>query len=266
MSRIRLTNRRRLADDVGTDDESQDHETGFGIPESSTPTVASIRAAASKAVKLAVLLLGDKVSEDVIEEQARDFMNLGPEVLEGSLKRFSETEEMYATEDKKDKKEEKDADEDEDADETAKKSSVSEETEVTEAIEEVEEAVVAETTEIEASEETEVAEVTEAAEEVETTEVTEVTKKSSAAELDIELGTTATDEVDNDLDTQALLAQLYGESDEVEASVEQTKEASSKKEGVKSLGGQPTKVASSDGQNEIANLWADAPDVSDVFN
>jgi hypothetical protein len=237
MSRIRLTNRRRLADDVGTDDESQDHETGFGIPESSTPTVASIRAAASKAVKLAVLLLGDKVSEDVIEEQARDFMNLGPEVLEGSLKRFSETEEMYATEDKKDKKEEKDADEDEDADETAKKSSVSEETEVTEAIEEVE-----------------------------TTEVTEVTKKSSAAELDIELGTTATDEVDNDLDTQALLAQLYGESDEVEASVEQTKEASSKKEGVKSLGGQPTKVASSDGQNEIANLWADAPDVSDVFN
>jgi len=206
----------------GWNSDSRD-EIGFGTPEANAPTVASIRAAASKAVKLAVLLLGDKVSEDVIEEQARDFMNLGPELLEGSLKRFSETEDIYATEDKKeDKKEDEKEDKKEDVKED-KKEDVKEDKD-------------------------------------------EKKKKSSAAELDIELGTSVTDEIDNDLDTQALLAQLYGESQEAEDSVKQTKEASSKKEGVKSLGGQPTKVASSDGQNEVAKLWADAPDVSDVFN
>lgn len=67
------------------------NEIGFGIP-----TVASIRSAASKAVKLAVLLLGDKVAEDLIEAQARDFMKLGSKALNASLMRFASTQTLYA--------------------------------------------------------------------------------------------------------------------------------------------------------------------------
>lgn len=71
----------------------QRNDIGFGIP-----TVASIRSAASKAVKLAVLLLGDKVAEHVIEAQARSFMKLGPKALNASLLRFAESETLYAGE------------------------------------------------------------------------------------------------------------------------------------------------------------------------
>ncbi len=80
----------------------QRNEIGFGIP-----TVASIRSAASKAVKLAVLLLGDKVAENVIEAQARDFLRLGSKGLDSSLLRFAETQNVYAEDEKEeDKKDE----------------------------------------------------------------------------------------------------------------------------------------------------------------
>jgi hypothetical protein len=67
------------------------NEIGFGIP-----TMASIRTAASKAVKLAVLLLGDKTPENVIEAQARDFMVLGSIGLDKALLRFAKTSSLYA--------------------------------------------------------------------------------------------------------------------------------------------------------------------------
>lgn len=69
----------------------QRNEIGVGIP-----TVASIRASANRAVKLAVLLLGEKAPEKMIEAQARDFMALGGKALNASLARFAETEELYA--------------------------------------------------------------------------------------------------------------------------------------------------------------------------
>ena len=55
----------------------------------------NIRLKAQKSVKLAVLLLGEKVSEDLIEAQARDFMNLDHEQLDASLMRFAATKDLY---------------------------------------------------------------------------------------------------------------------------------------------------------------------------
>ena len=66
------------------------------IPVMKKASYAKIRRAASKAVKLAVLLLGDKVSERIIEAQARDFMRLGEKALDNALRRYARTEEVYA--------------------------------------------------------------------------------------------------------------------------------------------------------------------------
>ena len=96
----------------------QRDEIGFPIP-----TVASIRAAASKAVKLSVLLLGDKVAEDTIEAQARDFMKMGSDSLNESLKRFADSENLYkkAEEKEEEKVEAKKAEEKEEEKVEAKK-------------------------------------------------------------------------------------------------------------------------------------------------
>jgi hypothetical protein len=82
---------------------------GFGIPEpwGTQPTTASIQVAADKSVRAAVLLLGEKVAEEIIEEQARDFMLMGGEALDRTLGRFSSTQELYVAAD------EEEADEDE---------------------------------------------------------------------------------------------------------------------------------------------------------
>ena len=74
--------------------ENPRDEVGFGIPK-----VAHIWATAQKAVKLATLFLGDKVSDKTIEAQARDFMRLGSRRIELALKRFATTEELYKAED-----------------------------------------------------------------------------------------------------------------------------------------------------------------------
>jgi len=92
------------------DDERDD--IGFGIQESvknpgeapigeakpipAAPTMASVRVAANKAVKLAVLLLGEKVPEKVIEQQARDFLHIGSEAMDRTLARFANTSKFYA--------------------------------------------------------------------------------------------------------------------------------------------------------------------------
>jgi len=65
-------------------------EIGFGIPK-----VAKIYATAQKAVRLAVLFLGDKVDDKSIEAQAREFMRLGTARIDSALKRFAESENLY---------------------------------------------------------------------------------------------------------------------------------------------------------------------------
>ena len=78
-------------------DDSRD-DIGFGIPDSNPPTVASVRIAANKAVRIAVLLLGEKVSDSVIEAQARDLMTLSSESMDRTLDRFAKTQKLYADE------------------------------------------------------------------------------------------------------------------------------------------------------------------------
>ena len=83
---------------------------GFGIPEGNSPTVASVRVAASKAVRLAVLLLGDKVGDEVIEEQSRDLMAMSQQAMDRTLGRFAETQELYQAADDDDDDDDDDKD------------------------------------------------------------------------------------------------------------------------------------------------------------
>jgi hypothetical protein len=69
---------------------------GEAKPVPAAPTMASVRVAANKAVKLAVLLLGEKVPEKVIEQQARDFLQIGSEAMDRTLARFANTQKFYA--------------------------------------------------------------------------------------------------------------------------------------------------------------------------
>jgi hypothetical protein len=87
-------------------DDSRD-DIGFGIPEANPPTVASVRVAANKAVRVAVLLLGEKVDDDVIEAQARDFMSLSQEAMDRTLDRFAKSQALYAEDDDEDEDEKK---------------------------------------------------------------------------------------------------------------------------------------------------------------
>lgn len=80
---------------------------GFGVPEAwgKQPTVAAIRVAANKAIRVAILLLGDKVGDECIEAQARDLMAMGPKAMDRTMQRFAETQAAYeAAEDKADEK------------------------------------------------------------------------------------------------------------------------------------------------------------------
>jgi hypothetical protein len=79
-------------------------EIGFGIPEpyGTQPTVASVRVAASKAVRIAVLLLGEKVGDEVIEAQARELLAMGDEAMDATLARFAETQKLYEAAEKDD--------------------------------------------------------------------------------------------------------------------------------------------------------------------
>jgi len=91
-------------------DEERD-EIGFGIPEA--PTVASVRVAANKAVRIAILLLGDKVDEQTVEAQATDLMALPGDVMDRTLARYAKTQSLYA----QDEDEDAEADEDKEASE-----------------------------------------------------------------------------------------------------------------------------------------------------
>jgi len=76
---------------------------GFGVSEpwGKQPTVASIRVAANKSVRIATLLLGEKVADSVIQAQALDFMAMSHTALDQTLQRFAETQKLYADEEEK---------------------------------------------------------------------------------------------------------------------------------------------------------------------
>ena len=88
-------------------DDSRD-EIGFGIPEAwgKQPTVAEVKVASNKAVRVAILLLGDKVGDEVIEAQAADFLAMGPKAMDRTMTRFADTQKFYAEDDKVEEKDE----------------------------------------------------------------------------------------------------------------------------------------------------------------
>jgi hypothetical protein len=212
-------------------------EIGFGIPK-----INAVRAAATKAVKLAYLFLGDKVDEATIEKQARDFMKLSSKQLDASLKRYASTEAIYA----EDQNTETGADAD-----TETEMQDQEAAQVQETAPEQEEAQRV----VEAEEEE--------VEEEEVEEVEEAGKKANFTDLDVEIG--GNTEVHASEETDSELESIFASDDE-EEEVEEEEVVESKKaskRGIQRLG-QP-KVASSKSSN-LSTLWADAPDVSSVFN
>jgi hypothetical protein len=271
----------------------QRDEIGFPIP-----TVASIRAAASKAVKLAVLLLGDKVEENTIEAQARDFMKMGSESLNESLKRFADSENLYKkAEEKEEEKVEakkaanpienlgdkkappftkEDAKKAEDKEEVkAKKSEDKEEekVEAKKAEDKEEEKLEAKKAEDKEEEKVE-AKKAEDKEEVKAKKSEdkeeEKVEAKKAAELDIQL-TAAEDEEEGEVNAaeEKLLASIFEAEDMEEKKAEDEEEKveakkASEKKGVSKLGGQP-KVASEGKEIDLSNLWESAPDVSKLF-
>jgi hypothetical protein len=261
-------------------EDSRD-EIGFGIPEpwGESPTVASVRVAANNSVKLAYFLLGDKVAESVIEDQANDFMLLGPDAINRTLARFSQTADQYPASKK--------AEDEEEADDEAEGKKAADEEEETEG--EGKEAANNEIAELEAKlaeakaraaedeeEADDEAEGKEAAEKIaedddsdddDSDDDDEGEGKEAAStvnEMDIELSPVVADEVN--LEEDARLAGLF--DDDIPADLPEPgagREASEKK-GVKSLGGAQPRVAGTGGAaDDIGSIWSDAPDVSSIF-
>ena len=238
-------------------------EIGFSVP-----TVASIRSAASKAVKLAVLLLGDKVSEEIIEAQARDFMKLGSESLEVALARFAESETLYVEASKAQEEDAKEEDAKEEDKEEDKEASKAQEEDAKEEDAKEEDKEASKAQEEDAKEEDakeEDKEASKAQEEDAKEEDVVVEDKIEAstgiAELDIEL-TVAADDGDTLVSDEegALLASLLDDQVETEVVVAKT----TKKAGIKTLGGQP-KQAAGNNSVDLSNIWGSAPDVSELF-
>jgi len=236
-------------------------EIGFGIPEpwGVAPTTASVKVAANKAVKLAYLLLGEKVEEEEIEKQATDFMLLGPEALDRSLSRFAKTQELYASddEDEDDSKEAsvKKADDDEDEDDS-KEASVKKADDDED--EDDEESVTA-------SEELAEKAAEDGAPVGDTGASEKAASKSGSRGMDIELSASM-DDGETDIGADPRLAGLFDDgipSDLPEPGTGR-REASAKK-GVKSLGGQPRVASNGEGVADISSIWNSAPDVSEVF-
>ena len=283
------------------DDERDD--IGFGVPEPwakspAVPTVASVRVAANKAVRIAVLLLGEKCDDEVIEAQARDLMSLSQTAMDRTLSRFADTQKLYAEDEKSEEKkaaDEKDEDKkaaDEKKDEPPafiqkKIDEKSEEKKAEDKKDEPKEEVKAEDKKDEKKEEVKAEdkkdEEKKAEDKVEDkdekkageaeftpkveTPGAEADRKASPNEMDIELsGASDEDEEEMDAETAAQLASIFEGKDGTAAEELERKPEASKKAGIKKLGGQP-RVASTAGAGatDISSIWATAPDVSEVF-
>jgi hypothetical protein len=227
-----------------TDWKSDSHdEIGFGVPEDwDQPKMASIHLAADKAVRASVLLLGEKVAELTIEDQARDFMLMGGDALDRTLERFRSTQDLYAATEEAEEEEEE----------------VTEEVEASDFSAEEENSDDNQEEEKEASEEVTEEEVTES--EVEASEEIEIEASIGPNEMDIELQA-ASDDIQPDAQVEALLAGLF---DADNAELTQEREAS-EKQGIKTLGGQPKIASVSSDSSELSNLWESAPDVNHIF-
>ena len=205
------------------------------------------------ATKLAVYCLGEKAPQAMIKAQAADFLSLGNDKLAKAVSRYAKTAYLYADEQEqieevKEEVEEAKEEVKEEVEEVKEEVAEACEEEVTEAVqEEVAEACEEEVTEAVQEE------VAEACEE----EVTE-------AEQEEEFVTGSEEEAEEDKDeaiSDEVLASLFaGKGNAIVAKKSEAK--STGKVGVQKFN-QPQRTASS--KISLDNLWAGAPDLSDIF-
>lgn len=207
--------------------------------------------ASKLATKLAIYLLGEKAPSNMIKAQAAEFLPLGNARLAKAVSRFANTEYLYA--------------EDEEEMEKPAESSVAEEEEKTEAETPAEEVKVEE--KVEASEEEVEVEdkVEEGGDDEEVEEASDDEEDTEeAADEEIETEEELVEEASDDEEeiSDEEIASIFADnSNDVVAKKTVKKSA---KKGVQTMV-QPSKVASSQ-QTYMSELWAGAPDVSDVFN
>ena len=233
-------------------------EVGFGI----SKTASKFRLAKHASV-LAQLCLGDDCPDEVLEDQARDFMKMGDEAIVASIRRWKATEPAPAPAEETQEIEADDETEveGEDGDQVAGEDANVTAEEGNEATDDV-----AGDAEVNADEdsgeegEDDVDDL--AAEDGETDIDMTADEDEDAPEMEIEIPEVAEDNADqmfsneNEL-TQAeadpeLVALFNGEEVAEEAPVTASKKAS--KKGIKRLAGQP-RLASAEGLKELEGLW-----------
>ena len=248
-------------------------EVGMGIPKTAKKTIVT---ATANATKLAYFLLGKKASDEMIADQARDFLRLGSDRLEAAVARFAETVDLYEDEDDLDEIEDEDFEDDYEGegddeevtasdceevmaeeDEVVAEEVAAEDEEVApEAEEVVEDEVMAEEDEVLAEEEP-VSEISdedvqvapesvEADDETETEVEIEECEGEDCEDVDFDFG----DNVEADDATPDELKSVFEDTEDDEEAVP-TAPVTAK---IKKIGNQP-KIASALKADELAGLW-----------
>lgn len=210
--------------------------------------------ASKLATKLAIYLLGEKAPSNMIKAQAAEFLPLGNARLAKAVSRFANTEYLYA-------------EDEEEMEKPAESSVAEEEEEKTEAETPAEEVKVEE--KVEASEEEDEVEdkVEEAGDDEEVEEASddeEDTEEAADEEIETEeeLVEEASDDEEEEISDEEIASIFADNSNDVIAKKTVKKSA---KKGVQTMVQPTSKIASSQ-QTYMSELWAGAPDVSDVFN
>lgn len=214
--------------------------------------------ASKLATKLAIYLLGEKAPSNMIKAQAAEFLSLGNARLAKAVSRFASTEYLYAEDEEEMEKPTETANA-EDEKEVEKVENASDEPDDEEKIEKMD---ASEEEKVEVEEKVEEAgndeEVEEASDDDEKTEEDD----DEEIETEEDLVEEASDDDDEEEISDEEIASIFADnSNDVVAKKTVKKSA---KKGVQTMV-QPSKVASSQ-QTYMSELWAGAPDVSDVFN
>ena len=221
------------------------------------PKVASLYAAAQNAIKLSMMLLGDKAPQKTIEAQARDFMKLGNTKLVASMNRWLETEECEECVEGCDDKvaEEEPMVEEEKVEEEQPVAPVADEM-----IEETKDESVQAAEEM--IEEAEDEEIVESDDEEIIEEEMEIAEETSDLNTEVDFENISEEEtVEADEELQAIF-ENDTEDDENEV---MTSKVASKKKGIKKIAGQPKLVrVASKKADELEGLWSklDVPGIN----
>jgi len=258
-------------------DLTQEGDPAVGDDDREENNLGKVRSAAFKAkcvksTKLAALLLGEKVSDEVIEEQALDFLNLPAKSIDASLKRFMASDSLYRELQKKEA-EEDDAEEEKEDEKEAAEEEVTEDKEEEKEEEKEDEKEAAEEDEKEEDDE-ETKEASDVVVDDISDLITSETKESE--EIDIELSSEVVDESDAltsseekeieqaFFDDKLIQAEEDEDDDDDDEEDGEEKEAKKAKLGAKKMGGQP-RVASREAE-ELELLWGDfdAPTMKEI--